>query len=81
MYCLSNIRLASLALKLKKERGHRSDDSVDGGAQIDLVIDRADHTMKSLFLTLITTYGVRDNAYARSMVARTVTLDALFDKN
>lgn len=84
------------------------------GAQIDLVIDRADRctnlcemkfseaefvidkayarelrhkrdafreetgSKKSLFLTLVTSHGVRDNEYARELVAKSLTLDALF---
>ncbi|MFO0599412.1 MAG: hypothetical protein U0228_29160 [Myxococcaceae bacterium] len=86
------------------------------GAQIDLVIDRADRstnlceikfaegqyvldkataaewrtkrdvfreatgTSRSLFVTLITTHGLRDNEHARGLVGQVVTLDALFAK-
>jgi hypothetical protein len=93
---------------------HRPDETHRDGAQLDLVIDRADRSMnlcemkfsegeftvdkayarelarkrdvfrettgttKALFLTLVTTYGLRDNEPARGLVARSVTLDALF---
>jgi uncharacterized protein len=93
---------------------HRPDQANRDGAQIDLVIDRADRSMnlcemkfsetaftvdkayarellnkrdvfraatktsKALFVTLVTTYGVRDNEHARGLVARSVTMDALF---
>lgn len=92
---------------------HRGDERADG-AQLDLVIDRADRsanlcemkfsesefaidkayaralehkrdafrtvtkTRKALFLTLVTTHGVRDNEHARRLGIQTVTLDALF---
>jgi hypothetical protein len=84
------------------------------GAQIDLVIDRADRsvnlcemkfsesdfvvdkacaqelrrkrdlfraataTRKTIFITLVTTHGVRDNEHARGLIAQVVTMDALF---
>lgn len=35
-------------------------------------------TKKSLFITLVTTFGVKDNAYASSLVQHSVTIDALF---
>jgi hypothetical protein len=93
---------------------HRPDSTLANGAQIDLVIDRADRSMnlcemkfseaefsvdksyarellhkrdvfraatgtkKALFVTLVTTYGLRDNEHARGVVARAVTMDALF---
>ncbi len=86
----------------------------DDGAQIDLVIDRADRstnlcelkfaegpftvdkayarelrgkrdvfrdatgTKKALFPTLITTWGLKDNEHSRGLVARAITMDALF---
>jgi hypothetical protein len=86
----------------------------EDGAQIDLVIDRDDHsinicemkfyigeltigksyagdlqrkmdvfrektrTKKTLFLTLITTYGVKDNSYASDLVKKNLTMDVLF---
>lgn len=88
--------------------------AIRDGAQIDLVIDRADRSMnlceikfsesefvvdkayarelrhkrdvfraatetsKALFVTLVTTYGVRDNEHARGLVSQVVTIDALF---
>ena len=84
------------------------------GAQIDLLIDRRDHTVnlceikysdtkfnidkkyanvlrnkkevfrritrakKNLFITMITTFGVTDNAYAKELIAISLTVDALF---
>lgn len=93
---------------------HRADARLRDGAQIDLVIDRADRTTnlcemkfseaefvvdkayakelagkrdvfraatrtnKALFITLVTTYGVRANEHARGLVAQSVTMDALF---
>ena len=93
---------------------HRADKTHREGAQIDLVIDRADRSMnlcemkfseaqftvdksyarellhkrdvfravtgtnKALFLTLVTTRGMRDNDHARGLVAKSITLDALF---
>jgi hypothetical protein len=86
----------------------------EDGAQIDLVIDRDDHSMniceikfytgeliiskayagelqqkmdvfrgkthtrKSLFLTLITTYGVKDNSHATYLVKKSLTMEVLF---
>ncbi|HVV84120.1 MAG TPA: ATP-binding protein [Kofleriaceae bacterium] len=35
-------------------------------------------TRKALFVTLVTTYGVRDNEHARGLVSQVVTLDSLF---
>lgn len=93
---------------------HRPDERLGEGAQIDLVIDRADRstnlcemkfseapfvvdkayardltrkrdvfraatgTRKALFVTLVTTYGLRDNQHSRGLVAQAITLDALF---
>jgi hypothetical protein len=87
----------------------------ESGAQIDLVIDRADRTVnlcemkfytdtftidrayaseltgkvqvfreqtktkKSLFLTFITTYGVKKNEYADKLVHNDLTMDIFFD--
>lgn len=95
---------------------HRSARKQGDGAQIDLVIDRADRstnlcemkfseaefavdktyarelqhkrdvfrsvtgTRKALFVTLVTTYGLRDNEHSRGLVARAITMDALFAK-
>lgn len=92
---------------------HRADAQADG-AQIDLVIDRADRstnlcemkfsegpfaidkgyarelahkrdtfraltgTNKALFLTLVTTYGVRDNEHATNLGIQSIVMDALF---
>jgi uncharacterized protein len=35
-------------------------------------------TKKALFVTMVTTYGVRNNEHARGLVSQQVTLDALF---
>lgn len=35
-------------------------------------------TRKNIFLTMITTYGVTDNAYRKELVSNVLTLDALF---
>lgn len=97
-----------------EHRPARADKHHRDGAQLDLVIDRADRCMnlcemkfseaeftvdkacardllhkrdvfrdvtgttKALFVTLVTTRGLRDNEHARSVVARSVTMDALF---
>lgn len=86
----------------------------DPGAQIDLLIDRADDTIslcemkfseglftidkpyagelrqkrdtfrrvtrtrKNIFLTMVTTFGIADNAYARELAANSVLADELF---
>ncbi len=86
----------------------------DPGAQIDLLIDRADNTIslceikfseglftidkpcagelrqkrdtfsrvtgtrKNIFLTMVTTFGIADNAYAKELVANSVLADELF---
>jgi hypothetical protein len=85
------------------------------GAQIDLMIDRKDHTIniceikyyndifhidkqyaavlqqklqvfrektktkKSLFLTIISTYGITDNSHAARLVQNNITMDSLFE--
>lgn len=36
-------------------------------------------TKKSLFLTMITTYGIKENSYSASMVQKSLTMDVLFD--
>jgi hypothetical protein len=87
------------------------------GAQVDLVIDRADQCInlcemkftqglfsvdkayardlrrkrdvfqaatkmrKALFLTLVTTHGLNPTAWSRELIARTITLDALFERS
>ena len=92
---------------------HRADAQADG-AQVDLVIDRADRstnlcemkfseaafvidkayarelahkrdtfraitgTKKALFMTLVTTYGVRANEHATNLGIQTIVMDALF---
>ena len=94
---------------------HVARDADEQGAQIDLVIERADQTInlcemkfaeaeyiidkayaaelrgkratfervtgtrKALFLTLVTTYGVRDNVHAQSLGVSSITMDALFE--
>lgn len=37
------------------------------------------HTKKTLFLTLITTYGIKDNSHAAALVKKNLTMDVLFD--
>lgn len=95
----------------------RPDETIRDGAQIDLVIDRADRSMnlcemkfsesefivdkayaralkhkrdafravtgttKALFITLVTTYGMRDNEHARGLVTQSVTMDSLFTRS
>lgn len=85
------------------------------GAQIDLVIERADKsinlcemkfyndeytinksyaeelkikknvfaektkTKKALFLTMITTYGLKENTYSNTLIQNSITMDALYD--
>jgi hypothetical protein len=34
---------------------------------------------KTLFLTLITTYGVKDNSHSNSLVKKSLTMDVLFN--
>jgi len=87
----------------------------EDGAQIDLLIDRDDHstticeikfytgqliinksyagelqqkldvflertkTKKTLFLTLITTYGIKNNSHSNSLVKKSLTMDVLFN--
>ena len=94
---------------------HVASDPGERGAQIDLVIDRADQTInlcemkfaeaeytidkayaaelrgkratfqhvtrtrKAILLTLVTTYGVKDNVHAQSLGVSSVTMDALFE--
>lgn len=105
---IAGVETVEGAWEQRPDRTHRD------GAQIDLVIDRADRSMnlcemkfseaeftvdkayarelqhkrdvfraatgtsKALFVTLVTTYGVRDNEHARGLVARSITMDALF---
>jgi AAA+ ATPase superfamily predicted ATPase len=94
---------------------HRPTEEGDEGAQIDLLIDRADRainlcemkfaeddyaidaaaardlerkrrvlvrvtgTRKTVLLTVVTTFGLRDNDHARRLGIGVVTMDALFD--
>lgn len=36
-------------------------------------------TKKSLFLTFVTTFGIKDNEYAKRLIQNSITADALFD--
>lgn len=45
------------------------------------VFRAATKTTKALFVTLVTTYGVRDNEHARGLVTQSVTIDALFARD
>ncbi len=94
---------------------HKKGTNTDKGAQIDLLIDRADNviniceikffqdlftidksyaeklrnkltvfkkdtkTKKTLFLTMITTYGVKENQYSISLVQQSIKMDSLFE--
>lgn len=42
------------------------------------VFRQATRTRKNVFVTLVTTFGVTDNAYAKELVAASLTIDALF---
>jgi AAA+ ATPase superfamily predicted ATPase len=42
------------------------------------VFRKVTRTQKTLFLTMITTYGVKENNYAASLVQRSLTMDVLF---
>ncbi|MFT3675203.1 MAG: ATP-binding protein [Chitinophagaceae bacterium] len=42
------------------------------------VFRKVTRTRKTLFLTMITTYGVKENNYAASLVQRSLTMDVLF---
>jgi AAA+ ATPase superfamily predicted ATPase len=63
------------------------------GAQIDILIDRRDDTInlcemkfseaeftidKKFFLTMVTTFGVTKNDYAKELVANSLTMDTFF---
>jgi hypothetical protein len=37
------------------------------------------NTKKTLYLTMITTYGLKENDYADQLVKKSLTMDALFD--
>ncbi len=120
--CLKHInqikRSLGLQGKLTKEASWRyapPKGSKENGAQIDLLIDRDDHSInicevkfytgaltisktyagelqqkldvfqekvkprKTLFLTLITTYGIKENIHSDTMVKKSLTMNALFD--
>ncbi len=117
--CLKHVRSLKAALGIEGLETTEASWAAPGahgrdGAQIDLVIDRADRctnlcelkfsesefvidkayarelkhkrdafrevtgTKKALFLTMVTSYGVRPNEHARELVARSLTMDALF---
>jgi hypothetical protein len=40
----------------------------------------ATRTRKSVFLTMITTYGIKQNAHSAALVQNSLTMDALFEK-
>ncbi len=42
------------------------------------IFRRVTGTRKNVFLTMVTTFGVADNAYAKELVAKSLTMDALF---
>jgi hypothetical protein len=42
------------------------------------IFRRVTRTRKNVFLTMVTTFGVTDNAYAKELVASSLTLDSLF---
>jgi len=120
--CLKHVDQIKNALGLKgistRESSWRylpSKSMKDDGAQIDLLIDRDDHSIniceikfytgeltisksyagelqqkldvfqqkvkpkKALFLTLITTYGVKENIHSDNLVKKSLTTDALFN--
>ena len=117
--CLKQIPQIKKALAISGVHSEESPwrfngDKSTNGAQIDLLIDRADRTInvcemkfytgeftvdksyaveldrkltvfrdqtktrKTLFLTLITTYGVKKNEYADRLVHNSLTLDLFF---
>lgn len=107
---IEGVETAEASWALRPDAHHRD------GAQIDLVIDRADRCMnlcemkfseaefsidkayarelehkrnafreatgtsKTLFLTMVTSNGLRDSPHARQLIAKTVTVDALFSR-
>jgi len=120
--CLKHIEQIKIGLalsgKLTQEASWRyvpPKGAKENGAQIDLLIDRDDHSIniceikfytgeltiskayagelqqkldvfrvktkskKTLFLTLITTYGVKDNSYSNRLVKKSLTMDVLFN--
>ncbi|MCD4698586.1 MAG: ATP-binding protein [Bacteroidales bacterium] len=42
------------------------------------VFRRVTNTRKDIFITMISTFGIKDNAYAKELVANSLTLDDLF---
>jgi hypothetical protein len=120
--CLKHVRALKRALGIEGVQtvettwAQRGAGRTQDGAQIDLVIDRADQCMnlcemkftqglfsvdkawarelrrkrdvfqaatktrKALFLTLVTTHGLSPTAWSRELIARTITLDALFER-
>jgi hypothetical protein len=42
------------------------------------IFRRVIRTRKNVFLTLVTTFGVSDNAYAKELLVSSLTVDALF---
>jgi len=119
--CLKHVRALKAAMGIEGLQTLEASWASQGtrerpGAQIDLVIDRADRctnlcelkfserefvidkayarelrlkrdvfrevtgTKKALFLTLITSYGLRPNEHSRELVARALTMDALFTR-
>lgn len=117
--CFKHIDKIKRALQIGAVQTNESAWMVEGnikqdGAQIDLLIDRADHcinicemkfslhefsiekkyalglerkvsvfrestkTRKTLFLTMITTYGVKKNGYYTNLIANEVTIEDLF---
>lgn len=36
-------------------------------------------TKKALFLTMITTYGLKENTYSNTLIQNSITMDALYD--
>jgi len=118
--CLKHIQKIKLGLKIKvgtEESAWRyvpAKGNKDKGAQIDLIIDRADRIInicemkfytteyvidksyaknlqqkkdvfnerikpkKTLFLTMITTFGVKENNYFDELIQQSLTMDVLF---
>jgi len=46
--------------------------------KLDVFKDKT-NTKKTLYLTMITTYGLKENVYAEQLVKKSLTMDALFD--
>jgi hypothetical protein len=43
------------------------------------VFQRTTRTRKAIFLTLVTTFGVKNNTYSRDLVGNSITIEALFE--